>query len=173
MKRTVEDIRNEFIDTLGEAAERYGETRISGLLQGLLFLTREPLSLDDMAERLEVSKASVSTNIRFLERWKAVRRLFSRGDRRNYYQLRGDLWEIQTEVVTTIIKDEIERFSELLERWKSDLAEADGQDAEEGVFLRDRLEEVEAYLDAARHILLLLTRQGKVTPAVIKKVQIT
>ncbi|UCD58413.1 MAG: hypothetical protein JSV16_04670 [Candidatus Hydrogenedentota bacterium] len=173
MKKTVEDVRNDFIDTLGEASERYGMTRLAGLLEGLLYLSREPLSLDDMAERLEVSKASVSTNVRVLERWKAVRKVFNRGDRKNYYELRGNLWEIETEIVTMVLKDELEQFANYLARWKSDLAEADEGDAEDRAFLEMRLEEIDEYLDAAKHILQLLTREGKVTPAVIKKIQIT
>jgi DNA-binding transcriptional regulator GbsR (MarR family) len=172
MKRTVEDIENEFIDTIGEAAERYGLTRIAGLLKGLLFLAREPLSLDDMAERLEVSKASVSTNIRMLERWKAVRRVFNRGDRKNYYELRGDLWEIETEIVKTIMKDELDWFADQLGRWKSEMAEAEEGDPEDRAFLAKRFGEIDGYLDAARHVLDLFMREGKVTPAVIKKIQI-
>ncbi len=172
MKKTVEDIQNDFIDASGEVAERYGLTRVAGLLKGLLLLAREPLSLDDMAERLEVSKASVSTNIRLLERWKAVRRVFNRGDRKNYYELRGDLWEIETEIVTTIMKDELNEFVDYLNRWKSELAEAEAGDPEEKEFLTKRLSEIDEYLDAMKHVLQLLMREGKVTPATIKKIQI-
>lgn len=173
MNKTTEDVTNEFIDTIGEGAERYGMTRVAGLLKGLMFVAREPLSLDDMAERLEVSKASVSTNIRLLERWKVVRRVFNRGDRKNYYELRGDLWEIETEIITTILKDELDWFTDSLDRWKRDLPEADeGKDADLE-FLMKRFEEIGEYLEAARHILQLLMREGKVTPAVIKKIQIT
>lgn len=172
MKQTVEDIRNDLIDTIGEISERYGLTRVAGLLEGLLLLSREPLSLDDMAERLEVSKGSVSTNVRLLERWKAVRRVFNRGDRKNYYELRGDLWEIETEIVTTIFKEELERFADHLARWERGLAEVEQGDPDEKAFLAKRLEEMHEYLDAARHVLSLLLREGKVTPATIKKIQI-
>ncbi len=177
MNKTVEDIQNDFIDTIGEVAERYGLTRVAGLLKGLLLFSREPLSLDDMAERLEVSKASVSTNIRLLERWKAVRRVFNRGDRKNYYELWGDLWEIETEIATTICKEELDRFADYLARWKSDLAESEEGDSEDSnsedkEFLTKRLEEIEQYLDAGRHLLDLFLREGKITPGVIKKIQI-
>ena len=172
MRKTVEDVQNEFIDTMGEASDWLGVTRIAGLLKGLLFVAREPLSLDDMAEQLEVSKASVSTNIRLLERWKLVRRVFNRGDRKNYYELRGRLWEIETEIVTTILRDELERFTENLDRWKRDLAEAEDEDSDGKAFLLGRFEEIAEYLEAGRHVLTLLTREGKVTPAVIKKIQI-
>ena len=33
MKKTVEDIQNDFIDTSGEMSERYGLTRVAGLLK--------------------------------------------------------------------------------------------------------------------------------------------
>jgi len=172
MNGTVEDIQNDFIDTMGEMSERYGSTRVGGLLEGLLLLSREPLSLDDMAERLEVSKASVSTNIRLLERWKVARRVFNRGDRKNYYEVRGDLWEIETEIVTTIMKEELDRFADHLARWKRDLAETEEGDPTDKTFLTKRLEEIDEFLDAGRHVLRLLTREGKVTPAAIKKIQI-
>jgi len=172
MQKTVEDIQNDFIDASGEMAERYGTTRVGGLLEGLLLLTRKPLSLDEMAERLEVSKGSVSTNIRLLERWKAVRRVFSRGDRKNYYELRGDPWEIWTEVATTILKEELNRFADHLNRWKSDLAQAEEGNPEEREFLAKRLEQIDEGLDAARHVLELLTREGKLTPATIKRIRI-
>ncbi len=172
MKKSVEDIGNELIDTIGEMSEWAGMTRVAGLLEGLLILSQEPLSLDDMAQRLEVSKASVSTNIRLLERWKAVRRVFNRGDRKNYYELRGDFWEIETEIVRSILKDELDRFADTLARWKNDLAEADEDDADSKAFLAKRLEQIEEYLDAGRHVLQLLTREEKITPATIKKIQI-
>ncbi|MBN1867065.1 hypothetical protein JW916_07205 [Candidatus Sumerlaeota bacterium] len=173
MKKTIEDIRNEFIDMSGEYAEQYGFPRTAGLIDGLLFMSREPLSLDDMAERLEVSKASASTNIRLFERWKTVRRVFHRGDRKNYYQIRGNVWELWTEILTTIVKDELDRFTERLAVWKSDLAEAEADDPEEKAFLTARLAELEEYLDAGRHLLDVLMRQGRVTPAAIKKIQIS
>jgi len=173
MKKTLEDIQNDFIDTTGQITESYGMTRVTGLLKGLLLLSQKPLSLDDMAERLEVSKASVSTNIHLLERWKAVRRVFNRGDRKNYYELRGDLWEIETEIVCTILKDEMSRFADRLDRWRNDLAAVEEGDAQERAFLAKRLEQIDDYLEAGQHVVELLARQGRVTPATIKKIQIS
>ena len=44
MKKTLEDIRNDFIDITGEITESYGMTKVAGLLKGLLLLSRKPLS---------------------------------------------------------------------------------------------------------------------------------
>jgi len=49
----------QFADTAGEITESYGMTKVAGLLKGLLLLSEKPLSLDEMAERLEVSKGSI------------------------------------------------------------------------------------------------------------------
>lgn len=87
-------------------------------------------------------------------------------------ELRGDLWEIETEIVTTLLKDELDEFVHYLNRWKSDLAEAEEGDPDEKEFLAKRLAEIDEYLDAMRHVLQLLMREGKVTPSTIKKIQI-
>ena len=141
MKKTVEDIRNDFIDTMGEITEKFGMTRVAGLVKGCLLLANEPLSLDDMAEQLEVSKSSVSTNVRILEQWKAVRRVFNRGDRKNFYELRGDLWEIETEIVTTILREELEWFTKKLARWQQDLAETEDGDNGNKALIAKRFDE--------------------------------
>ena len=115
MAKTIEDIRNDLINVIGEKAEKFGFSRIAGQLEGLLLFSNKPMSLDEMAERLEVSKGSVSTNIRLLERWKVVRKVYHRGARKNYYEIRGNIWEIETEIMSTIVKDEIEKVREQLQ----------------------------------------------------------
>ncbi len=59
--------------------------RVGGQIYALLFLSEEPLSLDDVAERLSVSKSNVSINIRMLEDYNLVRKVWVRGSRKDYY----------------------------------------------------------------------------------------
>ena len=80
------DIRN-FVERLGLAMERMGATRTFGRQFALLMVADEPLSLDQQAELLHVSKASISTNGRMLERSGLVQRVPVLGDRRNYYEI--------------------------------------------------------------------------------------
>ena len=61
--------------------------RVAGRLFGVLLVSAEPRSLDELAEQLGVSKASVSINIRFLEEKGAVERIGRQGDRRDYYRI--------------------------------------------------------------------------------------
>lgn len=80
-----------FIEKMGLFFEDDGAPRISGRILGLLLLSPDECSLDDIAEQLQVSKGSISTNARLLETWGAVERTSRPGDRRDYYRAADDM----------------------------------------------------------------------------------
>lgn len=80
-----------FIETMGRHFEEEGIPRIAGRLFGVLMVNEEPCSLDEMADRLRVSKGSISSNARMLEQWGVAERVTRPGDRRDYYQLAADM----------------------------------------------------------------------------------
>lgn len=51
-----------------------------------------PLSFSELAERLQVSRASISTNTRLLEGFGIVERITKPGDRQDYFQLLPETW---------------------------------------------------------------------------------
>lgn len=176
MEKDIEDIRNELIHLIGEKAERFGFSRIAGQLEGLLLFSKDPMSLDEMARRLEVSKASVSTNIRILERWKVVKKVYHKGERKNFYAIRGSIWEIETEIMTTIVKDEIERVKRIMSDSNEDLNTLHGsseQESEEISFLNSRFAEINEYIQSMEYLLNLFLKQGEISPAVVKKITIS
>lgn len=65
--------------------------RVCGQIFALLFLSQKPLSLDDIVEELEVSKGNVSVNIRILEDYKLVKKVWIKGSRRDYYSAVDEL----------------------------------------------------------------------------------
>jgi DNA-binding transcriptional regulator GbsR (MarR family) len=77
----------QFIERMGLAMDRLGLNRTFGRVFGLLMVADGPVSLDEMVERLQVSKASVSTNARACEEFGLARRVGMRGDRRDYYEI--------------------------------------------------------------------------------------
>ena len=80
----------EFIERMGLLMEREGLTRIAGRIFGLTLVTPSPCSLDEIAETLNVSKASVSNDARLLERIGMIEQVGRPGDRRTYYQITRD-----------------------------------------------------------------------------------
>lgn len=60
--------------------------RVCGQIYALLFLSPKPMSLDDIVAELGVSKGNVSINIRILEDFKLVRKVWIKGSRRDHYE---------------------------------------------------------------------------------------
>jgi DNA-binding MarR family transcriptional regulator len=81
-----------FVEAMGLFFEEYGIPRIGGRILGLLMLAERPLSLDDIARGLRVSRASVSTNARLGLAAGLVERAAMPGDRRDYYVFSRDAW---------------------------------------------------------------------------------
>jgi DNA-binding transcriptional regulator GbsR (MarR family) len=67
--------------------ESMGINRSCGRMFGLLLVADRPLSLDEMAETLGVSKPSVSSNTRLYERLELLQRVHVPGDRKHYYEI--------------------------------------------------------------------------------------
>ncbi|MGD8394777.1 MAG: MarR family transcriptional regulator [Candidatus Eiseniibacteriota bacterium] len=82
-----------FVERMGVTFESLGATRTAGRLIGLLLLADRPLGLGELADRLRVSKASISTNARLVEQIGMVTRVGLPGDRRDYYEIRPNSFE--------------------------------------------------------------------------------
>jgi DNA-binding MarR family transcriptional regulator len=83
-------VRQDFLNRMSSAAEADGWAPIAGRLFGSLLLSPEPRSLDELADELGVSKASVSIDARHLLERGIVDRVCRAGDRRDYYTLSPD-----------------------------------------------------------------------------------
>jgi DNA-binding transcriptional regulator GbsR (MarR family) len=81
-----------FIERMGLVLESDGLPRIAGRIFGLLLVSEDARSLDDLAAELRVSKGSVSTNARLLEHRGLLERICRPADRRDYYSVPADLF---------------------------------------------------------------------------------
>jgi predicted transcriptional regulator len=91
---------------MGLTFESDGFTRIGGRLFGHLLLADRPLSLDELADALGASKASVSTDARRLLEKGVVERSGRPGDRRDY-------WQIAPDFFANIMQHRVERWRRL------------------------------------------------------------
>lgn len=102
---TVNSVRQTIIEGSGQlSASLLGIlNKVCGQIFALLLLSPKPLSLDDIVNELQVSKGSVSINIRLLEEYKLVKKIWVKGSRRDYY-------EAVIKVPTTIIREFLEKI---------------------------------------------------------------
>jgi DNA-binding transcriptional regulator GbsR (MarR family) len=111
----MEEAVRRFIGKMGFLCQDEGMARNAGHIFGLLLATGETLPLDEIAERLEVSKASVSTNARLLEQIGFVQRAAVTGDRRDFYRVEDDPWEKMLRVSQSRWRTMVEVFADAAE----------------------------------------------------------
>ncbi len=80
----------DFIEGLGLVFQGDGMPRIAGRLLGFFVLHGGPFSFTELAEKLEISRGSVSTNTRLLEDMGVIERIAMRGERQDYFRLAPD-----------------------------------------------------------------------------------
>ncbi len=89
---------SQFVENMGLHYQEYGLTRIAGRIIGLLLISPKPISSEEMAEALQVSRSSISTNIRTLLVWELVEKVSLPGDRVDYYVLGAESWQKSLEM---------------------------------------------------------------------------
>jgi len=69
-----EHFENTLVEVFSELADLFGNPRSHGEIYGILFASPEPLTMDDIAARLGISKGSASQGLRALETLGAIER---------------------------------------------------------------------------------------------------
>ena len=83
-----------FITRWGEMGATWGINRTMAEIHALLYITAQPLCTDDVMERLNISRGNASMSLRALCDWGIIRRIHRRGERREYFESVGDVWEM-------------------------------------------------------------------------------
>lgn len=85
-------------DAIGELMGFWNFKPSMGRVWTVLYLSRTPLSADDIARRTELSSGSVSMTIQDLLGWGVIRRAWVQGDRRRHYEAETDILAMVTRV---------------------------------------------------------------------------
>ncbi len=132
----------EMIEAGGRTAQSFGLSRLFGQVFMLLYLSVKPLSLDEIAEQLGVSKASVSIAARKLEAWSSVKKVWIRGDRRDFYEAETDFKMILNGGLLNSLSKKLDSARIQIER-SLVLLDQQTEDEERTKFIRERLEYAE------------------------------
>jgi DNA-binding transcriptional regulator GbsR (MarR family) len=104
-------VHDSMLDGLGQLANYFGFSKVTGQIYGALLLSSKPLCLDDMVELLDISKANASMTMRTLENMGMVREVWVRGTsgRRKYYEAEANFWKIITNILSGREMRDVER----------------------------------------------------------------
>lgn len=106
----------EAIDLFVQFSRALGQPRSYAEIYGLLFVSHEPLPMDVLIERLELSKGSASQGLKYLEDLGAVRTVYIAGERRTHYEAVAELRNLAGRFLSQQILTHFKDSSSRLER---------------------------------------------------------
>jgi DNA-binding transcriptional regulator GbsR (MarR family) len=83
-----------FVLHWGDMGGRWGVNRSIGQIHAVLYLAEEPMTAEDIADRLGMARSNVSNSLKDLLAWNLIRRVPIKGDRRDHYAAETDIWEV-------------------------------------------------------------------------------
>jgi DNA-binding transcriptional regulator GbsR (MarR family) len=164
MNENLQAVQDSMIEGLGQLSDFFGFSPIMGHLYGALLMSPEALSLDDLEEIVGKSKASVSMNMRALERWNMVREVWVKGDRRKFYEAETDLWKVASSILESRERREVgtalrvlEENAQRLEQAQPSLDENEHALADHYLVRVQQLQEFFSFAQLALEMLLSLS----------------
>src|SRR3954463_11602869 len=145
-----------FIRRWGEMGQTWGINRTMAEIHALCYITAQPVCTDDVMERLNISRGNASMSLRALCDWGIIRRLHKRGERREYFESLGDVWEMFSIIAAERKRREMDPVLETIKQCQKMLDESTlGKSAakQESIRLtRERLASMEEFVEVTNKI---------------------
>jgi DNA-binding transcriptional regulator GbsR (MarR family) len=151
----LDELEREVIELFVRMADVLNLPRSVGEIYGLLFISSDPLCLDDCRIRLNISKGSTSQGLKILRSFGAIRTVYIPGDRKDYYLAETSLRKIASGFAGEQIQPHVKNGKERIDRIRELLSQRAGDDQEA---LREKIELLENWQK----------RAGKTLPLILK-----
>jgi DNA-binding transcriptional regulator GbsR (MarR family) len=136
-----DDAMDRFVESWGAMGSFWGVNTSVARVHALLIASSRPWCLDEISERLTISRSNVSTCLKELRSWAVIRKVIRPGERREFWTAEPDVWKMLFSILRERKKREFDpAFSAVGEA----LAQARGESS--GLDL-DRLEQMEEMMN--------------------------
>jgi|SRR6185437_10658891 len=145
-----------FIRRWGEMGQTWGINRTMAEIHALLYVSAQPQCTDDVMERLNISRGNASMSLRGLCDWGIVRRSHKRGERREYFESLGDVWEMFSLIAAERKRREMDPVLATIRQCRQMLEEGSigkaGAKREDVVACRQRLAGMEEFMEVTNKV---------------------
>jgi DNA-binding transcriptional regulator GbsR (MarR family) len=139
-----------FIQDLGNTTQSLGVGRVVGQIYAYLYFSPEPRTLDDMQTALGISKGSASTAVRLLDQWAAVRKVWVKGDRKDYYEANDWFGQILKNALSDVVGKKLAACASLLENMETEFPAVGNGGA--GRFIKTRVDHLRQFHDRTQKL---------------------
>ena len=114
-----QEAKDKFINTWGSLGSLWGINKAMAQIQALLFITPQPLSMEDIMAELKISRGNTSTNLRQLMDWGIVTKELVAGERKEFFTTEKDVQELARVIAKERSRREIKPVIKVLEEVSS------------------------------------------------------
>ena len=108
------EAKEKFISTWGSLGTLWGINKAMAQIHALLWISPEPLSMEDIMEELHISRGNTSMNLRQLMDWGIVFKESKPGERKEYFASEKDVQELARQVAKERSRREIKPVIKVL-----------------------------------------------------------
>jgi len=138
----VEDIRNQFIEKISDNMNAFGTSTSVGRVLGIIYMNKEPMTLDEIAQETGMSKTRMSQLVREMIDMNIAERVFKKGVRKDLYTVEEDYYDTFISLFTSTWQQSITRSRHFEKKQTDRLDELKKQNlTDENAAARDELQE--------------------------------
>lgn len=173
---SLNDARDNFIESAGKiSANMLGMvSKVGGQIYALLFLSRNPMSLDEIMKALHLSKGNISVNIRMLEGFGLARKVWVKGTRKDYYEAARDYPQKFLRDFFDRVRNGIDDSLRVINRCRGEFELASGasigEQKEDAAFMVNQLALLDSFYQAASQIFDDFYKGRKVDTDLLRRV---
>ena len=145
----------ESIDFFVRLMSLLGLPRSVGEIYGLLYFNPSPLTMDQVATRLEISIGSASQGLKTLRSLKAVKTSYVQGDRRDHYLAESEFRRLFSTFLNDEILPHLESAKDRIKRMEREMPMETSENFE---FYNIRIEKLKRLTKASGRLLPALAR---------------
>ena len=102
------ETQDEFVQLWGSLGTNWGINKAMAQIHALLLSVENPLTTDEIMERLQVSRSNANLNIRALMDWGLIYKKHVPGDRKEYFVGEKDIWDVAVKIMKERRRREVE-----------------------------------------------------------------
>ncbi|UKN01046.1 transcriptional regulator [Paracrocinitomix mangrovi] len=152
----LEEAKMEFVQSWGSIGSSWGIPRSMAQIHALLLANKDPLSTEDVMEKIRISRGNANTNLRELINWQLVSKQNKLGERREFFTANSDVMMMAQNIVQERKKRELQPVMELLVKLQNEELEGKEADVEHFRKLMIELDDFIKQLDQLSEIWLKL-----------------
>jgi len=133
---SLERAQDQFILEWGRMSSSWGINRTMAQIHALLFVSGVPLEVNEIMERLQISRGNASMNLRELMDWGVVRRFRHPGERKDTYVSESDPYQMFVRIIKERKRREIDPTADAIKEVVEKIPEDDPNEGARALRLR-------------------------------------